>query len=230
MANKKKNSNYVTEKTTQKKADEAKKKQALKVKRTVKSVLIGVAIAAVAIAAVLALLYFCGVFTYTPTATEHVSIEFEGYNTSLHVELYRNDAPETVKGFLSRVNGKHFDGKTIHALIDGSLHLGDLDSGVESGGVRGEFSANGVTNNIPFEVGTLVMARGEDYDSGYGRFFIVTEDTDVNALKGNYAPFGKITGGMSVIDEIISGLTPNDDGTIPESERVVIKSISTHEH
>ena len=52
----------------------------------------------------------------------------------------------------------------------------------------------------------------------------------MNALKGNYAPFGKITGGMSVIDEIISGLTPNDDGTIPESERVVIKSISTHEH
>ncbi len=228
MANKKKNSNYVTEKTVQKKAEDAKRKKSAKVKKTVKSVLIGVLIAVAVIGGVLAMLYFCGVFNYTPTSTDHVTIELDGYDTALHVELYGNDAPQTVKGFLSRVNGKHFDGKTVHALIDGSLHLGDVDMGAESGGILGEFSANGITNKVPFEVGTLVMARDEDYDSGYARFFIVTEDTDVSALEGKYAPFGKITSGMTVIDEIIDGLAPNADGTIPESEQVTIKSISTH--
>ena len=68
------------------------------------------------------------------------------------------------------------------------------------------------------------MARGEEYDSAYGRFFVVTEDTDVSKLKGSYAAFGRITDGMDVIEEIISKVDSN--GNLPE---VKILSISSHD-
>ena len=227
MANKKKNSNYVTEKNAQKQEAIAKKKQTEKTKKLVKTIALVALISILVIGAIVAALYFIGVFDYIPEGTSDVLIEFEGNNGSLHVELYGNDAPETVANFLTLVKNGYFNGKTINAYKDGNLYLGSESSSVANG-VKGEFSANGKENKIPFEVGTLVMARGDDYDSAYGRFFIVTKDTDVKALEGKYAAFGKITGGMDAIEAIIAGLTPDADGKIPEAQQVKISGISEH--
>ena len=225
MANKKKNSNYVTDKTSEKKAALAKKKRAKETRETVKNILVIAGVIIVALALIFAVLYFCGVFDAEPT--EHISITLDGYDTTLHAELYGNDAPETVKHILSLVNGGYFTAKSVNAYKDGNLYLGNETSESESG-IKGEFAKNSVNNTVPFEVGTLVMARGEGYDSGYGRFFIVTEETDVASLQGNYAAFGKITGGYDVIKDIIAKLTPNADGSIYFGEQVKILSISTH--
>mgnify|MGYP003311171686 CR=1 FL=1 len=115
----------------------------------------------------------------------------------------------------------------VNDLVYNDFYIG---AGAEpyKNGVEGEFSANGKENKIPFEVGTLVMARGDDYNSAYGAFFIVTEDTDVKALEGKYAAFGKITDGMDAIEAIIAGLTPDADGKIPEAQQVKITGISEH--
>ena len=227
MANKKKNSNYVTEKTTNKKQAEAKKQKAKKTKKTVMSILVPAAILLVIAGVILTVMILGGAFDYIPTPTEHVAIELSGHG-SLHVELYGDDAPDTVKSFLALANSGYFNGKSIHALVDGNLYLGSEESG-SNNGVVGEFSANGKENKIPFEVGTLVMARGDDYDSAYGRFFIVTKETDISALEGKYAPFGKITDGMTEIESIILNLTPNADGSIYAGERITITSISAHD-
>ena len=228
MAGKKKNSNYVTEKTVQKKAIAAEKKRIAKRNKTLKAIIIPVAAILLIAAVIFGIMMLGGAFDYVPEATDHVSIALSGYDTTLHVELYGKDAPESAKGFLARVSSHYYDGKTVTAYIDGSLYFGD--EAIVDTGIKGEFSANGIDNKIPIKAGTLVMARGEDYDSAYSRFFIVTEDTDISALKGNYAPFGRVTGGMEVIEEIISKLTPNSDGAIPEGEQPVINSISTHVH
>ena len=227
MATKKKNSNYVTEKNAQKQEAIAKKKQSEKTKKLVKTIALVTLITVLVVGAIVAGLYFLGVFDYVPEGTSDVLIEFEGNNGSLHVELYGNDAPETVANFLTLVKNGYFNGKTINAYKDGNLYLGSESSSVANG-VKGEFSANGKENKIPFEVGTLVMARGDDYDSAYGRFFIVTKDTDVKALEGKYAAFGKITGGMESIEKIISSIRPTADGLISESEQVKISGISEH--
>ena len=230
MANKKKNSNYVTEKTAMKKEAAAKQRKAAKTKKTVMAVLVPTLAVLLIAAVILTVMVLGGAFDYIPEPTEHVAIDLAGHG-SLHVELYGNDAPETVKSFLALANGGYFNGKMVNALIDGSLYLGSEESGTEKG-VVGEFSANGKENKVPFKVGTLVMARGEDYDSAYGRFFIVTKDTDTAALKGNYAAFGRITDkdGIELVEKLIEGLHPNSDGEIPATEQVSINSISSHEH
>lgn len=228
MANKKKNSNYVTEKSADKKAAAAKKKQSEKNKALAKKIILWSVVAVLAIGAILAGLYFGGAFDYVPGGTEDLLITFEDDYGSLHVELYRNDAPETVKSFLTLVSGEYFKGKAINGYKDGNLYLGDDKATVDKKGVVGEFAANGKTNKVPFKVGTLVMARGEDYDSAYGRFFIVTEDTDVKALEGKYAAFGRITEGMEIIESIVKGIKADADGKIPVGEQIIIESISSH--
>ena len=227
MASKKKNSNYVTDKTSKKKAEAAQKKQAKQKKEQIKSIAIPAVVVLLILAAIFLVIYLGGGFDYIPEATEHVTIQLDGYGTSLHVELYGDDAPITVKQFKSLVSGHYYDGKTLTAYVDGNLYFGGDSEG--DGGIKGEFSANGVKNKVPFEVGTLVMARGESYDSGYSKFFVVTENTDISALQGNYAAFGRITGGMDVIEEIIGGLNVGADGLIPVSEQIKITSISSHD-
>lgn len=228
MANKKKNSNYVTEKSAEKNAAAAKKKQSEKSKALTKKIVLWSVAAVLVIGALFAGLYFGGAFDYVPEGTEDLLVTLEGDYGSLHVELYRNDAPETVKSFISLVNSKYFDGKAINGYKGGNLYLGDDKATVDKKGVVGEFAANGKENKVPFKEGTLVMARGDDYDSAYGRFFIVTKDTDVKALDGKYAAFGRITDGMDIIESIIKDLKPGDDGKIPVADQIVIESITTH--
>ena len=227
MATKKKNSNYVTEKNIQKKEALAKKKQSEKTKKLIKTIAIAALITILVVGAIVAGLYFLGVFDYVPEGTSDVLISFGDGKGSLHVSLYGHDAPKTVAFFQALVKDKYFNDKAVDLYKDGNLYIG---AGAEpyKNHVAGEFDANGTENKIPFEVGTLVMARGDDYNSAYGAFFVVTEDTDVKALEGKYAAFGKITDGMDAIEAIIAGLTPDADGKIPEAQQVKITSISEH--
>ncbi len=79
--------------------------------------------------------------------------------------------------------------------------------------IKGEFSANGVNNDIKFEKGVIAMARSdwssygltkEGYNSASSQFFFVTTDTksSLNSLNQNYAPFGRIVEGYDFIKEI----------------------------
>jgi peptidyl-prolyl cis-trans isomerase B (cyclophilin B) len=66
--------------------------------------------------------------------------------------------------------------------------------------IKGEFSQNGVKNDLKHERGVLSMARTQDPDSAGSQFFIM-HDT-ASSLDGAYAAFGKITEGLDVLDRI----------------------------
>ena len=223
MANKKKNSNYVTAKNTAKKEEKA----AIERKKKLKKILIPIIAATLAVAVIVGLIFAIGVplgmLDHNPEATDHVTLTFNGYSESLHIELYGNDAPETVKHFLDSV--KSLEGRPVRSFVDGLLYFGGpvADKGAGKG-IKGEFSENGFDNEIAFRRGIIAVARGEDYNSGGAQYFILTEDsTDLN---GKYAAFAKITSGMSVIEKIIEDSTIVD-GKIENG--VTIKSISSHD-
>ena len=160
---------------------------------------------------------------YKPEATDHVTLTFDGYSESVHIELYGDDAPETVKHFLDSV--KNIEGRPVRSFVDGLLYFGGpvADKGAGKG-IKGEFSDNGVDNKISIRRGVIAVARGEDYNSGGAQYFIATEDaTDLN---GKYAAFAKITSGMSVIESIIEN-SEISDGKIVNG--VTVKSISSHD-
>lgn len=155
-----------------------------------------------------------------------VTMEVENFGT-IKIELYPDQAPETVSNFIALANRGFYDGTSFHRVVkdfmiqagskngDGTTgaQISDLkDNGANKEySIKGEFLANGVTNTIKFEEGTLAMARAdytsyssglteESYNSGCSQFFIMTkENTNLN---GYYTSFGKVTEGMDVVHAI----------------------------
>lgn len=157
-----------------------------------------------------------------PVAT----MEVENFGT-IKMELYPDQAPETVSNFIALANNGFYDGTQFHRIEkdfmiqtgskDGDGTTGAKISDLKEGGeetdytIKGEFLANGVTNTIKFEEGTVAMARAnytqyssslksESYNSACSQFFIMTkENTNLN---GYYAAFGKVTEGLDVVHKI----------------------------
>lgn len=157
----------------------------------------------------------------------HAKIKVKNYGT-IEVELDGATAPITVANFIKLVNEKFYDGLTFHRIISGFMIQGGDPLGNGTGGsdetIKGEFSSNGVENNISHKRGVISMARSSDPDSASSQFFIMHQDSTY--LDGEYAAFGKVTKGMSVVDKICEDATPTDgNGTIEKADQPVIESI-----
>lgn len=162
------------------------------------------------------------------TGIHHVVIEVEGYGT-IEVALNANAAPITTANFCHLVEQGFYDGLTFHRVISGFMIQGGDPLGNGTGGsdetIVGEFSANGIENNIPHVRGTISMARANDPNSASSQFFIM-HATDAS-LNGNYAAFGTVTSGMEVVDAICEN-TPVEDanGTVAPENQPRITSIT----
>lgn len=157
----------------------------------------------------------------------HAKIKVKDYGT-IEVELDGDTAPITVANFIKLVNDKFYDGLTFHRIISGFMIQGGDSLGNGTGGsdetIKGEFSSNGVENNISHKRGVISMARSSDPDSASSQFFIMHQDSTY--LDGEYAAFGKVTKGMKVVDKICEDATPTDgNGTIEKADQPVIESI-----
>ncbi|MBQ8689734.1 MAG: peptidylprolyl isomerase [Clostridia bacterium] len=232
MAKKRKNSNYVTEKTEKAKIEKLKQE---KIEKT-KKILIPTAITVAAIVLVAALIVTLVVIFGDPDkklsdvndgfkVTHHASITVEGYG-NIHLELYGEEAPKTVENFVKLANSGYYNGTEFHRIIEGFMAQGGTGKGTDS--IKGEFSSNGVNNDILHVRGAISMARTDDKNSASDQFFIVHEDSE--HLDGNYAAFGMVTDGIAVIDEICEDAEPTDNnGSIAKANRPIITSISIHE-
>lgn len=160
----------------------------------------------------------------------HVEIEIENYGT-IALELDAGEAPITVANFISLAESGFYNGLTIHRVVPGFVIQGGDPYGDGSGGsgnpIKGEFSANGVDNNISHKRGVISMARaGYSYDSASSQFFIVHEDSE-KALDGLYAAFGEVTDGMEIVDAICENVPiyDTDTGYVAAENQPVIKEV-----
>ena len=225
VAKKKKNSNYVTEKTINAKAEKERAKKAARRNKLLRAILIPSVAVLLAVGIIIGIGFPLGWWNYTPVATHHATIEIEDYGT-LHVELYGNDAPETVENFVKLAEEGYYDELTFHRIIEDFMAQGGEGMGTPS--ITGEFRANGFRNRIKHTRGVISMARSDDMDSASDEFFIVQKDSP--HLNGYYAAFGKVTSGMEVIDAMCADAEPyNDNGSIAPYAQPRIMSITIHE-
>lgn len=162
------------------------------------------------------------------TGIHHAEIEVKDYGI-IKVELDADTAPISVTNFVKLAQEHFYDGLTFHRIMDGFMIQGGDPEGTGRGGsdetIKGEFSSNGVENNISHERGVISMARSSDPDSASSQFFIV--QTDSTYLDGQYAAFGHVTEGMDVVDAICKDAKPTDNnGTIPAEEQPVMTSVT----
>ena len=147
---------------------------------------------------------------------------------AIELELYPDVAPVTVANFKKLVEEGFYNGLTFHRIIKGFMIQGGDPDGIGTGGpgysIKGEFSQNGVQNDLKHTEGVLSMARAMHPDSAGSQFFIMHKTSP--HLDGQYAAFGKIIEGMEVVNKIAA--TPTDWNDHPyEDQRMKTVTVDT---
>lgn len=148
-------------------------------------------------------------------------VTFEMENGDImKAELYPEIAPNTVNNFIALVSKGYYDGLIFHRVINGFMIQGGCPDGTGTGGpgynIKGEFSQNGVENELVHSEGVLSMARAMHPDSAGSQFFIMHKNSP--HLDGSYAAFGKIIEGMDVVNKIAETDTDYSDCPLTEQK------------
>ena len=160
-------------------------------------------------------------------ANQIVTITMENGDT-IKAELYPDVAPITVENFVKLVKEGFYDGLTFHRIISGFMIQGGSPNGNGTGGpghtIKGEFSMNGVKNDLKHTPGVLSMARSMAPDSAGSQFFIMHKTSP--HLDGQYAAFGQVIEGMDVVNKLAEVATDYSDAPL---EKQVMKSVTVEE-
>jgi cyclophilin family peptidyl-prolyl cis-trans isomerase len=141
-------------------------------------------------------------------AARHRFVRIETSMGNIDVELYADQAPETVRNFMAYISEKFYDGTIFHRVAEGLVIQGggytpDLKEKPAHGRIKNE-AENGLMNVR----GTIGIARNADPDSATSQFYInVADNIALNHLNSTpqgfgYCVFGRVTAGMDVVDKI----------------------------
>ena len=152
---------------------------------------------------------------------------------SFDVELFEDKSPVTVKNFTDYITAGFFNGTIFHRVIPGfMIQGGGMTPGLKEKDTKAPIkneADNGVTNAR----GTIAMARTSDPHSATCQFFInVVDNKPLNFRSKDqsgwgYCAFGKVTGGMDVVDAIAAVETGNrfPHQNVPKTD-VLIESVT----
>lgn len=115
------------------------------------------------------------------------------------LQLYNQDAPNTVKNFIQKSKDGFYDNLTFHRVEDWVIQGGDPEgTGMGGGNMSTEL------NDQPFVIGSLGVARGGNIQiSNDAQFFITKKDSQF--LNNQYTNFGIVKSGMEVVNKIAIG-------------------------
>lgn len=138
-----------------------------------------------------------------PTAVIHTN------KGEIHLELFAEQAPVSVENFMSYARSGFYDGTIFHRVISHFMIQGGGFTPDMEKKPTGEPIANEATNGLSNKRGTIAMARTSHPHSATAQFFINVQDNmnldhtgQTNPSTWGYAVFGRVTGGMDVVDDI----------------------------
>lgn len=140
---------------------------------------------------------------------------------TMALELYPEDAPNTVNNFVFLAQEGFYTDVIFHRVITGFMIQGGDPTGTGTGGPGYRFNDEPVQR--PYARGTLAMANAGPNTNG-SQFFIMHQDYP---LPPNYTIFGKLTAGESVLDAIATAPTGRNDRP---TQPVQIKSVTIETH
>jgi peptidyl-prolyl cis-trans isomerase B (cyclophilin B) len=128
------------------------------------------------------------------------------------LELFDEDAPETVGNFRRLAEDGFYDGLIFHRVIPDFMIQGGCPQGTGTGGPGYTFKDE--INDHKVVRGALAMANAGPNTNG-SQFFIVTTES-APWLDGKHTVFGEVSDGMDVVDTI--GALPTDARDRPTQE------------
>jgi len=118
----------------------------------------------------------------------------------IEIELFENEAPNTVANFISLVKNGFYDGLTFHRVLSGFMAQGGCPTGDGAGGPGYEIPCECYQPNYRKHFrGSLSMAHA-GRDTGGSQFFLTFLPTSF--LDGKHTVFGRVIKGFDVLGKI----------------------------
>jgi cyclophilin family peptidyl-prolyl cis-trans isomerase len=127
------------------------------------------------------------------TATLHTNLG------DVEIELFAEEAPQTVNNFVFLAREGYFDGVVFHRVVPGFVIQGGDPTGTGRGGPGYRFRDE-LDHRRQYTRGTVAMANAGPNTNG-SQFFICLQDV---GLPHAYTIFGQVTSGMDAVDTIAS--------------------------
>lgn len=142
-----------------------------------------------------------------PGTDPHNTLIIEATPGRIVVKLREDIAPKHAERLKLLAREGFYDDVPFHRVIDGFMaQTGDGEHGNGTGGsehpdLPAEFS------EVPFERGTVGMARTSNPNSANSQFFIMFDEGSF--LNGEYTVVGEVVAGMDVVDKLKRGEPPS---------------------
>lgn len=122
----------------------------------------------------------------------------------LTFELYDDAAPIAAENFKKLVSQGYYDGLSFHRVIPNFMVQTGCPDGTGAGGPGYSIKCETSGEKQYHDRGVLSMAhRGKD--TGGSQFFICHNRAGTQHLDGVHTCFGKLTGGLEILDSIKGG-------------------------
>lgn len=145
------------------------------------------------------------------------------------IQLLPDVAPKHVERLKTLAREGAYDGVAFHRVIPGFMaQTGDVEHGNTTKGYNARRAGTGGSqyddlpaefSKVPFERGTVGMARSQNPNSANSQFFIMFEEGSF--LNGQYTVFGQVIDGMAHVDNIKMGSKANN-GAIDGDPDVIV--------
>jgi cyclophilin family peptidyl-prolyl cis-trans isomerase len=135
------------------------------------------------------------------------------------VELFENEAPQTVANFLTLVKQGFYNGSPFHRVLPGFMAQGGAktDDGQGGPGYTIHDECNKPDYRRHFR-GSLSMAKTQLPDSGNSQFFLTFVPTA--HLNGKHTAFGRVIEGMEVLGDLQHRSTLHEENP-PKADRII---------
>jgi len=127
-------------------------------------------------------------------------VKLETSKGTIVIELFENEAPQTVGNFISLVENKKYDKTTFHRVLSGFMAQGGDPQGDGTGGPGYEIPCECYKDDHRLHFrGTLSMAHS-GRDTGGSQFFLTFRRTE--HLDGKHTAFGRVIEGLEVLPKL----------------------------
>jgi cyclophilin family peptidyl-prolyl cis-trans isomerase len=146
----------------------------------------------------------------------------------IELELYENEAPETVGNFINLIEQGYYDGLSFHRVLKNFMAQTGCPTGDGTGGPGYNIYCECLRKDFRrFFTGTLGMAHAGP-NTGGSQFFITFRPT--GNLNAKHTVFGRVTKGLGIMRKIARVDPNNPDATLKPDTILKAEVIRKRDH
>ncbi len=158
-----------------------------------------------------------------PQGEKTVKVRIQTTLGDIQVELYPEEAPKTVENFVTLAQKNFYDGIIFHRVIPGFMVQTGDPTGTGRGGPGYQFEDEFSDELRHDKPGVLSMANSGPGTNG-SQFFITVAPTPW--LDDHHSVFGRVTGGMDVLEKIVNAPRNSQDKPLQEVKMLRVEVLT----